>query len=162
MAVGNNTFSDFGAAASDLGAYYGTKAKAAGDLAEQQEYTLAGQLAGQNEQFTEMSTQIKEAQTQREITKAMGTTSADIAGAGFSASGSGLDVLRESAGQGALTKAVTSEQGLITEAGYAEQQASYNLMAAAAGDAANAEKKAGTFDLIAGGINAVAGFATLA
>jgi hypothetical protein len=155
-------FGGFGAAATDLGAYYGTKAKAAGDIAEAGEYSLAAQLAQQNAQFTVQSTQIKEAQQQREITQAIGKTTAQFGGAGFAESGSALDILRESASQGALTKAVTSEQGLITEEGYKEQAASYNLMATAANNAAHAEGTAGTFDLIAGGISALSGFAAIA
>jgi hypothetical protein len=42
---------------------------------------------------------------------------AQVAGDGFAASGSALDILRSSAAQGAIAKAVTGYQGLITEAG---------------------------------------------
>ena len=127
---------------SDLFAGFGDEAKASMDLAEQQEYELAGKLATQNEQFTQMSTAIQEAQQQREITQAMGKTTAQVAGAGFAESGSALDILRSNAQQGAQAQAVLSEQGLINEASYKEQAQSFNLMAQAAGEAASMEKTA--------------------
>jgi hypothetical protein len=127
---------------SDLFAGFGDEAKAQMDLNEQAEYELAGKLATQNEQFTQMSTAIQEAQQQREITQALGKTRAQVAGAGFAESGSALDILRSNAQQGAQAHAVLSEQGLITEAGYQEQAQSFNLMASAAGEAASAEKNA--------------------
>ena len=55
----------------------------------------------------------------------MSQTKADIAGGGFAASGSGLDILAQSASQGALQQAVIARQGLITEAGYQEQAQSF-------------------------------------
>jgi hypothetical protein len=92
----------------------------------------------------------------------LGTTKAAVAGAGFSNSGSALDLLRSSAEQGATTKAVLGQQGLITEAGYNEQQQSYTLMANAAGVAEKADKEAETGSFISAGIQAVAGLASLA
>lgn len=161
MALSNNTFTDFGAATSDIFAASADQSKASGDYAEQTEYTEAAGLANQNEQFTAMSTGIKEAQQNREITQQIGKTQADVAGAGFAQSGSALDILRNSAEQGSLAKAVTSEQGQITEAGYAEQAESYTQMASAAGEAASAAKEAATGADISAGISAIAGIATL-
>jgi hypothetical protein len=89
-----------------------------------------------------MSTAIQEFQAQREITKSLGQTRADAAGAGFAEGGSALDMLRESASQGALQRAVLAEQGLITEQGFREQAQSYTNMAEAARDAAHAEMQA--------------------
>jgi len=142
MAISSGTISGISAGISDIFAASADKSKAQFDRIEGQEYTLASQLATKNEQFTQMSTAIKEAQTSREVSKSLGATSAAVAGAGFAESGSALDILRESASQGALTKAVTAEQGLVTEAGYNEQAQSYNLMATAADQAAAAEDKA--------------------
>jgi len=159
--VSDKTFSDFGGAASDLFASFGDKAKAQGDFAEAKAYGLASDLATQNEQFTETSTAIKEAQQQREMMQTLGGQQADVASAGFAASGSALDLLRDSASQGALTHAVLGQQGLITEAGYNEQAQSYKIMQGAANDAGNAENSAATFAEISGGIKAIAGIATL-
>jgi hypothetical protein len=89
----------------------------------------------------------------------LGRTQAAVAGAGLAESGSALDILRESASEGATTKAVIGQQGLITEAGYQEQ--AYTNMANAAGVAINADKLAATGSFIAGGINAIAAVATL-
>jgi hypothetical protein len=82
------------------------------------EYTDAAALAAQNEQYTKESTTIKEAQQARSLTLAQGGIQANQAGGGFAMSGSSLDILRDSAGQGAIAHAVIGQQGLITEAGY--------------------------------------------
>jgi hypothetical protein len=162
MAFGNTTFTDLGAGVTDIFASFGDQAKAQGDFAEASEYTLAANLATQNEKFTEQSTAIKEAQQQRELTNNLGNQQAATASAGFAASGSSLDLLRDSASQGALTHAVLGQQGLITEAGYNEQAESYTTMANAATNAGNAENNAGIFADITGAIKGVAALATLA
>ena len=161
MAFGAGTINDIAGAASDLFAAQGDKAKASYDFAEGQQYGLASDLATQNEQFTETSTAIKEAQQQREMMNTLGGVKADVAGAGFAESGSALDIMRESASQGALAHAVLGQQGLITEAGYTEQANSYKLMQEAANNAGNAEGNASTFADIMGGINAVAAVASV-
>jgi hypothetical protein len=96
MAFGPTTLSDFGGGVSDLFAASGDKAKQQYDYAEASNYELAAGLADQNEKFTETSTAIKEAQQQRELTMNLGGQQADTAGAGFAASGSSLDILRDS------------------------------------------------------------------
>jgi dsDNA-binding SOS-regulon protein len=157
----NAAFSDFGGAASDLFAAQGDKSKQQFDYAEASNYELGANLADQNAQFTQTSTAIKEAQQQRELTMNLGATTATAAGSGFAASGSSLDILRESASQGALTHAVLGQQGLITEAGYKEQAQSYNTMATAATQAGNAEGNAATGADITGGIKIAAGIASI-
>lgn len=161
MAFGSSTFMDLGGAVSDLFAAEGHKSKAAGDRVEAENYDLASGLALQNEKFTETSTEIKQAQLDRNIYQTMGATRADVAGSGFAESGSALDLLRDSASQGALTKAVAGQQGLITEAGYKEQSQSYTNMASAARMAADAEDKAAVGSDITAGIKTAATIATL-
>ena len=161
MAFGASTISGFGGAAADLFAAEGDKAKAKYDFAEGQQYGLASDLATQNEKFTETSTAIKEAQQQREMMGVLGGQQADIASAGFAESGSALDIMRDSAAQGALTHAVLGQQGLITEAGYNEQAASYKVMQGAANDAGNAENNAATFADITGAIKGMAAVASI-
>jgi len=136
------TFTDIGGAVSDLFAASGYRAKAAGDVFEQQNYQLAATYADQEAQYTEWSTAIKQQQEDRTLYNSLGQTRADVAGAGFAESGSALDILRSSAQQGAQARAVTGEQGLITEAGYEEQAQSYRNMAQAAQVAIDAENKA--------------------
>lgn len=159
--LGKDTFADIGGAVSDLFAAEGHRSKAQGDLLEKQNYLLASDLALQNEKFTETSTAIKQSQLDRSIYQTIGGQQADVAGAGFGASGSALDLLRDSASQGALTKAVAAQQGLITEAGYEEQSKTAQNMAQAAQVAADAENKAAFGADITGAIKGVAAIATL-
>jgi hypothetical protein len=190
MPFGSATISGFSTAVSDIGAGISAEGAATSDMyaAEAEQYKIEGTqfertsyqeaaaLAGQNEQFTAISTRIKAAQAQRELSMSLGTTTANVAGAGLSESGSALDILRESASQGALTRAVIKSQGLITEAGYNEQQQSYLNMVGAAnaaitGDtvarqadlaAAGTANKAATFDFVGAGIAGAASLFSLA
>lgn len=117
----------------------GLRIKAQGNLAEASNYDIAGELAAKNLRFTEASTAIKQTQLDRSITLAQGSIAAETAGSGLKTSGSSLDVLRDSAEQGALTKQVAGSQGLITEAGYEEQRQSFATMSGAARFAAKGE-----------------------
>jgi hypothetical protein len=116
------------AQSTELGAE-GLRIKASGDLAEAGNYDIAAGLATENEQFTEASTRIQEAQSDRQVTQAIGGQAAGVAGAGFASSGSALDLMRDSAQQGALAHGTLASQGAITEAGYTEQAASFTTMA---------------------------------
>lgn len=158
LSIGNSTFSNLGGAVNDLFSSQATakslQIKAAGDIAEGKAYDLAAGLARQNEQFTETSTAIKTMQSERETQLTLGQQRADVASAGFEESGSALDLLRDSAAQGALTKQVLGQQGLITEAGYKEQAASYDTMSAAAKSAAQQENELADQSKTAGFISA--------
>lgn len=162
MALSSSTFSSLGGAVSDLFAASGHRLKAAGDVFEKANYDLAATYADQNARFTETSTAIKETQANRELFKSMGTTQADVAGAGFAESGSALDILRDSASQGALQKAVLSEQGLIQEEGYKQQAQSYRNMSSAADVAIRAEHEAASGSTISGILKGVGALASLA
>jgi hypothetical protein len=184
MAVSASIFSSLGGSVSDLfggiGAIsqanlkaQGLDIQAQGDLAEATNYDAAAVLAGQNAQFTQSSTAIKQAQIDRQTTLAIGGQQADVAAGGFSSTGSALDLMRDSASQGALTKAVAGQQGLITEAGYQEQQKSYQTMSDAARatasgleDIANQTRNSGTItgigDFISGAIKGVGAIASIA
>jgi hypothetical protein len=142
LALSGTTFSDFGGSISDLFAASADRSKAAGLRIESSEYTLAAGLATQNAQYTQVSTDIKEFQAQRDIFQTLGKQQADVASSGFQEAGSALDLLRDSASEGALHTAVIGAQGQIEEAGYQEQAASYTLMSQAASMAATASDKA--------------------
>lgn len=142
MAFGSGTISSIGSAVNDLFSADAHRSKAEGLRIEAGNYDLASGFATQNEKYTEMSTAIKQSQGEREIYKTLGGIQADVAGAGFANSGSALDIMRDSASQGALSQAVGSQQGLITEEGYKVQAESYTNMSAAARLAADAEDKA--------------------
>lgn len=161
MAISNQTFGDFGGAVSDIFAGFGDEYKAEGAQFEAQSYEEAAALANQEAQFTATSTAIKQQQSDRALFTSLGRTTAAVAGAGLAQSGSALDILRESAQQGATTKAAIGQQGLITEAGYQEQAQSYENMAQAAEVAIKADKEAALGSFIGGGIDAIAGVASL-
>ncbi len=161
MAIGSATFSNFGGAVQDLFAAQGYKYKAKGAEFEKQNYLLAGDLATQNAQFTETSTAIKQMQTERQNQLVLGGQQADVAHAGFEESGTALDLLRDSAQQGALTKQVAAQQGLITEAGYKEQAESYKNMASAAQVAIDAAHTAETGSYITAGFKGAAAVASI-
>lgn len=212
MAIGNQTFSDVGGAVSDLFAGFGAQTsadlkaqgldieaqgtrisaqslllKSQGDLSEAQQYDLAQALATQNANYTKASTAISAAQQDRQITMTIGGEKAAVGGAGLAESGTALDLLRDSASQGAIARATLVTQGQITEAGYEEQANSYAVMAAAARTTAAGEQQmsgqeqsiateqeqlatdtkaagqqAATGDFIAGALKGVAAVATLA
>jgi hypothetical protein len=169
MAIGPATATDVGTAASDLiggiSAYEGDQLKAKGLQVEGENYTLAAQLAGQNEQFAATSTAIQQFQAHRQLEISEGRTQAAVGAAGGTAA-TGEDVMRESAAQGAMQKMVIGQQGLMTEAGYAEQEAAYTNLANYSSSAANKEKEMGALALgggIAGAaLSGIAAVATVA
>src|SRR5580704_5671282 len=99
--LNTGAFSTAGSGISDIFGGFAAQSRAKGDLLEQQNYLLAAQYAEKEAEYTKVSTAIQEQQESREISKALGQTQADVAGAGFAESGSALDILRESAQQGA-------------------------------------------------------------
>jgi hypothetical protein len=161
MAFGTGTVANIGGAVSDLFSASALKTKAKGSMMEAEEYSLAGTLARQNEQFEKTSTDIKEMQSQRDALRQIGSQEAGIASGGGAFSGSSLDILRDSASQAALTKAVIGQQGLINEAGYEEQAKSYDLMKDASIMAAKADKEAATGAYIGAGFKAVGAVTSL-
>lgn len=150
-----------GAGVSDIFQGFAEQTKSKGDYLSAESYNEAANFANQEAAFTKQSTAITEFQQTRELTKSLGQTTADVAGAGFATAGSALDILRDSASQGALQKAVTSEQGLITEAGYKEEAASYENSANAAVMAGGAASKAATGDFIVGGLQGISAVAQM-
>lgn len=142
MGAIDSAFSNAGSAVSDLFAAKGFAFKAQGARIEQGMYTEAAGFADENVEFTKASTDIKLQQQERENLKLIGGQTADVAGAGFAASGSALDLLRDSASQGSLAKQVLGSQGQITEAGYEEQAKALRSQAEAAGVAAQAADEA--------------------
>lgn len=169
MAFGNSTFSNVAGAVGDIFGGQSTAAslrlRAQGDLAEAGNYDLAADLARRNRDFTATSTAIKTTQAQRQEYMGIGALTSDVAGAGFTMSGTALDLLRDSMSQGALTRQVITQQGLMTEAGQEEQAQAYANMAYAARQAAASEESMASSatrnSLITGGIKGLAGLATL-
>jgi hypothetical protein len=159
MAFGTGTISSIGGAVQDIFGSSAHEKKAQGLRLEAENYEAASGFAKQNADFARISTGIKLAQQDRETYKALGGIQAEVSGAGFAMSGSALDIMRDSASQGALMKAVAGEQGLIQEEGYNVQAKSYTNMSAAAKLAASAEDDAAEASLWSAafkGANAVA------
>jgi hypothetical protein len=158
---GIDTIQSGGGAVEALFAARGAKFKAKGNRLEAKNYDEAAAFSEKNALYEKMATEVKLTQLDRDIYRATGGTEADVAGAGFAASGSALDILADSAQQGALTRAVTLEQGLITEEGYKQQAKSYRTMAESSRIAADAQDDAAKGYQIAAGIKAATSIATL-
>lgn len=142
MPVSQAGFSAAGSAVSDIFGAVGSFASAKG-------YKAAAGYAQENADIAAQSARIQGVMAQRQITKTLGGQRTDIAGAGLAASGSALDVVRDSAHQGALTKQLIANQGAINVQGYQAEASSYDAMATAA-------KASGTGGLINGVISAAA------
>lgn len=161
MTFSPGTITSIGGAVNDLFGAEAHETRAKGLRLEAGNYDLASGYAAKNEKFTELSTGIKQAQLDRDLYKTIGGIGADVAGAGFAASGSALDIMRDSAAQGALVKAVGAEQGLITEEGYDVQAKTYSSMGEASRLAAGAEDEAATAARWSAGFKAAAAVASI-
>jgi hypothetical protein len=148
LKLGGDALGRFGNAAGDLLGAQASTNSAAG-------FRKAAGFATENADLELASARIQQIQQQRQIQKTIGAAQAEIGGAGFTDSGSSLDILASSAQQGALTTALTGVQGQITANGYIQQAQAYNAQAQAAEDAAKA-KKGGGFLSALGGIADVA------
>src|SRR4051812_4198634 len=110
MAFGNDTFAAIGGAVNDLFTSKATadslRLKARGNEVEGQNYLLASTLSRQNQEYTAEFTAMKQTMADRQIYQGIGAETAQITGAGLKLSGSALDLLRDSAAQGALQKEI--------------------------------------------------------
>lgn len=142
MPISTSGFGSAGSAVSDI---FG----AVGELKMAKGYSAAAGLAGQNAEIAAQSARIQTTMAQRQITQTLGGQRADIAGAGLAASGSALDLMRDSAQQGGLTKQLIAAQGAINVNGYQAEQASYEAQASAAKASASGGFIKGLFDVAA-------------
>lgn len=136
-------FELLGSAASDLFA-----AKGAGIAAEG--YDDAAKLAGQNVKLSKGATRIRLAQQDREAYKIIGGAQADIAGGGFAASGTALDIMRANASEAAMDYGMIGIQGAIQTNDFKAQKVAYESSA----DQARMEQKGGFFSAAIKGIAA--------
>lgn len=142
------TFSDIGGAVADIFSAQGAALSA-------DTYRQAAKFSEQNAKYEAEATAIKEAQTTREAYLGLGATRADIGNSGFSASGSGLDLLRAGAQQASLARNLVSIQGNINVNSYEQQAAAERGQAASADQAAQG-------DIFGGILKAVGAFASVA
>lgn len=129
---------DLGSDITELGGAVGSLFTSQGNAAQANDFQGASTLATQNAQLAAASTKIQATQTARSVAQSLGTSQADVAGAGFTTSGSALAILRSSASQGALAKSLVNIQGAINENSYAAQAGAYAGEAKAANEASTA------------------------
>lgn len=160
--------SGIGAGIGDLGGAVSSLFQGFGDEASASTYgqaaALEGQaatIAGEDINLAKTSTAIQSAQAQRQITGVLGGQTADVAGAGFSDSGSAKWLMQDSARQGALTKALISTQGAITEKGFQEQQLAYETQQNTDLGLQKAAKQGAFGSFIGAGLKGIAGIASL-
>lgn len=122
----------------ELGGAVGQLFNSEGASASAASYSGAAQLAEQNAQLAAASTRIQSSQVTRSVEQGIGTTQADVAGAGFTTSGSALDILQMDAQQGALANSLVNIQGAINENSYAAQAGAYQAEAKAASESSTA------------------------
>jgi hypothetical protein len=135
----------FGAAESllgGIGSVLGGNAEAKGFKQAAAYYEKAAKYAG-------IETRIKERMTRREIFKTVGGAQADVAHSGLRLAGSAIDVIKDSAREGALSLSLVRLQGDI-------EQSSYMAQAAQAASSASSSKKSGGLGGILGAVGAVA------
>lgn len=111
-------------------------------------YGQMGVQSGVNAGIAAGGARLQQIQAEREIYRTIGGQRSDVASAGLEASGSALDILRDSTSQGHLKMSVLRSQGQLEQAGYKEEQLSYQAMgkaseAAAAGSLAQASNAVG-------------------
>lgn len=141
----------------------------------QRSYIRAEGIATHDAAISRQITRIQEQQNNRQVYQSESATQSEVAGAGFAAGGSGGDILRSSAQQGALAAHLIQLQGRETATAYVEQAQAYKGQAANEGIAmaqveteaasemqlAQSQKKAATgsfFGAILQGAAAVASF----
>lgn len=123
MALDFGGFSYIGSGIQDIFASGGLKKDAAS-------LDQAAAMEDTNAKLTAASTGIQHAAAQRDIYKVIGGQKSDISAAGFTMSGSALDLARDSAQQGAITQSLIEVQGEIDTQTHLVQ--AHNLRAQAA------------------------------
>ncbi len=121
-------------------------------------YQRAAETSLVNKEIARQAADIEMVQAERDIYRTIGSQQAAIGAAGLEASGSALDVMRDSAVQGSLTKQLLGRQSAIEQLAYEQEATSYQQMAAASQASAKAAKKSKTGGLISAGIDIVTSF----
>ncbi|MGD9878921.1 MAG: tail fiber domain-containing protein [Reyranella sp.] len=143
MALNFGAFSDIGSGVQSLFSAKGSRQNAA-SLDE------AARLTEINARISKASTGIQLAATQRDIYRVLGGQRADIAGAGFSMSGTALDLAADSAAQGAIARGLVTTQGAIEEQGFRIQAQNLRAEAQAARSAAKSSSFGGFLSIATG------------
>lgn len=150
-----------GGAVQDLFSSEGSKISAGGSRRAAAGYRRAGELATENLDYLGQSTNLKLLQADRSIYQTISSAEATISGNGLKASGSALDILRDSASQGELTKNIIGLQGNIDANAMKQQIASFGAQADQYDAAAEAADNASTGSMISGAIKGAAAIAQI-
>lgn len=143
ISFGTDTIQSFGGAAKSLFGGFGAQASA-------KSLRQAAGIMGENVDLARENTAVQTRQAERKGQQAIGGQQADVAAAGFSSSGSALDLLRSSTEEAAMTAALTHLQGEIDVNSYKAQQTSFLGQADAADQEAKGSFIGSAFNLVAG------------
>lgn len=128
---------------------------------EAESYRKGSAAARESGRLSEVSTRVQTIQADRKINRTLGAQQATAAAAGFEASGSNLDLLRDSTAQGHMTDQMIGLQGEINANAF-EQQALASDAQAVAADVAAKNAEAGAKAAETGGIiQGIAGVASI-
>lgn len=141
-------FEKIGGAVGDIFGAVGGLKDAKGLKSQAQGYERAAAISDLNKEIAGQASAIQMVQSDRDIYKALGSQAAAIGGANLAASGSALDIMRDSARQGSLTKQLLGRQSQIEQLAYEQEADSYKQMAAASTSAASSAKKSATGKII--------------
>lgn len=123
---------DAGATLSGIGGAVDSLFGGIGQLKAASGYKKSAAFSDLSANISRQATQIQATQNERDVYRTIGGQKADLGGAGLMLAGGALDLIRDSASQGALSKQLIQAQGAITTAGYEAEADSYRSMAAAA------------------------------
>lgn len=143
-------FSGLGGGVDTLFGGLGGLDTAKGYKAQAKGYERAAEISGINKGIAEQAAGIEMVQAEREIYRTLGSQRAAVGASGLAASGSALDVMRDSARQGSLTKQLLGAQSDIEQLAYDQEASSYLAQAEAAKAQAKASKKGGIGGIIKG------------
>lgn len=123
---------------------------ATGDTEEGNLYTSAQGIAQQNARLALVGGQIAQSQEQLQVARTIGSQRATVAGSGFAAAGSAVNIMRASTQQGVLQNQLLGVNANLQAGGYQEQASAASAEAAAANTAgAEATSLATTSGVIA-------------
>lgn len=162
LSMFNTGVGDIGGAVSSIFSGIGSGMAADNSRRSADEYRNASTAIENDKRLVDMGNRVKEFQANRTLENAVGSTQASIAGNGFAASGSGLDLLRESATQGAINVSTTGVQDQMQLNDMEQKAQAYNTEAANADETAKAQDLAAEGSFIGSAFKAVGAVANLA
>lgn len=145
-------FGELGSGISSIFGGIGSEAAASGYRQAAEAYGQAAHIAGQNANLEVYATKIQSAQTERKVEEAIGSETADVAGANL-AGGTAGDLMRSSIQQGALATSIVNTQGAINRNSFLQQAEAYTAMQGEASAAASAASASGLGGILGGALS---------